>query len=103
VPRYTFGIPQFGDGIDFAVIAMGIFGIGETILNLERSGAAMACVQSIKGLWRAPRDLRGDDRAHPCRGTLLGSALGILPGGGPVLASLSAYALEKKSAKQPER
>jgi len=102
VPRFTFGVPQFGDGIDFAVIAMGIFGIGETILNLERTGAARTYVQAVKSLWPKLRELRAM-LPPACRGTLLGSALGILPGGGPVLASFSAYALEKKIAAKPEQ
>ena len=102
VPRYTFGIPQFGDGMDFAVIAMGIFGIGETIINLERTGTARVYMERIKNLWPRPKDLRAMI-APATRGTLLGSALGILPGGGPVLASFSAYALEKKVSSQPER
>src|SRR5262245_6203695 len=102
VPRFTFGIPQFGDGIDFAVIAMGIFGIGETILNLERTGAARTYVQAVKSLWPKLHELRAM-LPPACRGTLLGSALGILPGGGPVLASFSAYALEKKVSAKPER
>jgi TctA family transporter len=102
VPRFTFGIPQFGDGIDFAVIAMGIFGIGETILNLERSGAARSYVQAVSNLWPSLKELRAI-LPPAWRGTLLGSALGILPGGGPVLASFSAYALEKKISAHPER
>ena len=102
VPRFTFGIPQFGDGIEFAVIAMGIFGIGETIVNLERSGAARPYVEAVRKLWPAPRELRAM-LAPAWRGTLLGSALGVLPGGGPVLASFSAYALEKKISREPER
>ncbi|HEX2336735.1 MAG TPA: tripartite tricarboxylate transporter permease [Hyphomicrobiaceae bacterium] len=102
VPRYTFGIPQFGDGMDFAVIAMGIFGIGETIINLERTGTARAYMERIKNLWPRPRELRAMI-APASRGTLLGSALGILPGGGPILAAFSAYALEKKVSSQPER
>ncbi len=102
VPRYTFGIPQFGDGIDFAVIAMGIFGIGETIANLERTGTARVYMERIKNLWPRPKELRAMI-APAMRGTLLGSALGILPGGGPVLASFSAYALEKKVSSRAER
>src|SRR5918997_1930545 len=102
VPRFTFGIPQFGDGIDFAVIAMGIFGIGETIINLERSAEARGYTKEFKGLWPAPRDLRAI--LPPAgRGTILGSALGMLPGGGPVLATFSAYSLEKKVARDPSR
>src|SRR5215212_2137942 len=92
VPRFTFGIPQFGDGIDFAVIAMGIFGIGETIANLERSAETRGYVQNYKGLWPTAKDLR-TILPPAFRGTVLGAVLGILPGGGPVLASFSAYSL----------
>src|SRR5919107_1403220 len=80
VPRFTFGLPQFGDGIDFAVIAMGIFGIGETVANLERSAEARGYVQNYKGLWPAPKDLRAI-LPPALRGTGIGAVLGILPGG----------------------
>jgi TctA family transporter len=102
LPRFTFGVPQFGDGIDFAVIAMGIFGIGETITNLARGAEAREYVKNYRGLWPSPRDLKAIVRPA-LRGTGLGAALGILPGGGPVLASFSAYALEKKIAAEPDR
>jgi TctA family transporter len=102
LPRFTFGVPQFGDGIDFAVIAMGIFGIGETISNLGRTAGEREFVKNYKGLWPAPRDLKAIVKPA-MRGTFLGAALGILPGGGPVLASFSAYALEKKLATDPTR
>ena len=102
VPRFTFGIPQFGDGIDFAVIAMGIFGIGETIANLERASEQRSRLQTVFNLWPSWRDLRAI--VPPVlRGTMLGASLGILPGGGPVLSAFSAYSLEKKLAKEPER
>src|SRR3990172_7542308 len=58
VPRFTFGIPQFGDGIEFAVIAMGIFGIGETIANLERSAEARGYVRAVSNLWPSLKELR---------------------------------------------
>jgi TctA family transporter len=102
VPRFTFGIPQFGDGIDFAVIAMGIFGIGETIINLERSAEARGAMRGFTKLWPSLKDFRAI--VPPAiRGTVLGSALGILPGGGPVLSTFSAYSLEKKMARDPSR
>lgn len=102
LPRFTFGVPQFGDGIDFAVIAMGIFGIGETIANLGRGAEAREYVKDYKGLWPSPHDLKAIVKPA-ARGTVLGAALGILPGGGPVLASFSAYALEKRIAREPDR
>ncbi len=102
VPRFTFGIPQFGDGIDFAVIAMGIFGIGETVANLERGDEHRSRLQGALKLWPSPADLRAI-LMPALRGTALGSALGILPGGGPVLSAFSAYAMEKKLSRTPER
>ena len=102
VARYTFHIPQFGDGIDFAVIAMGIFGIGETIANLTRSGEQRGYIRDYKGLMPTREDFRAF-LPPALRGTALGSSLGILPGGGPVLAAFSAYSLEKKLASDPSR
>jgi putative tricarboxylic transport membrane protein len=95
-------VPRFTDGIDFAVIAMGIFGIGETIANLERSAETRGYVQNYKGLWPTAKDLR-TILPPAVRGTVLGAVLGILPGGGPVLASFSAYSLEKKVARDQSR
>jgi putative tricarboxylic transport membrane protein len=102
VPRFTFGIPQFGDGIDFAVIAMGIFGIGETIINLERGAEARGAMRGFANLWPSWKDIRSI-LPPAIRGTILGSSLGILPGGGPVLATFSAYSMEKKVARDPSR
>jgi putative tricarboxylic transport membrane protein len=99
--RFTFGIPQFGDGIDFAVVAMGIFGIGETIANLERREETRRFLKEIRGLMPTWADIKA--MLPPAlRGTALGAGLGLLPGGGPVLASFSTYSLEKKLSKHPE-
>src|SRR5918992_237352 len=102
VPRYTFGIPQFGDGIEFAVIAMGIFGIGETINTLPRPPEQRGYVRDFKGLMPTRADFK-QMLSPAVRGTMLGAALGILPGGGPVLSAFSAYSFEKKISKTPER
>ncbi len=100
--RYTFGIPAFGDGIDFAVIAMGMFGIGETIANLERRDENRTFLNEVRGLWPSWTDIKSFLKPA-LRGTVLGGCLGLLPGGGPVLASFSTYALEKKLSKDPSR
>jgi putative tricarboxylic transport membrane protein len=102
VARFTFGMLEFGDGIDFAVVAMGLFGLGETIANLGLGEESRMYVRDYAGLWPKPKDLRAILKPA-VRGTLLGSALGILPGGGPVLSAFSAYSLEKKIAKDPSR
>jgi putative tricarboxylic transport membrane protein len=95
IPRFTFGMPQLYDGVNFVVVAMGVFGLGEIIHNLEQGEARSIISRKIGGLMPTRADLKRIV-APVLRGTLLGSALGILPGGGAMLASFAAYALEKK-------
>ncbi|BEP66475.1 MULTISPECIES: tripartite tricarboxylate transporter permease [unclassified Variovorax] len=96
VARYNFDIPELTDGIGFIAIAMGVFGYGEIIANLavpehERE----VFTAKVKGLWPTKEDFR---RMTPAvlRGTALGSALGILPGGGALLSAFAAYTIEKR-------
>lgn len=96
--RYTFDLPGLADGVNFVIVAMGMFGIGEIIVNLEQQHTRETVVAKVVGLLPTREDLRRMV-APTVRGTLLGSALGILPGGGATLASFSAYALEKKVSK----
>lgn len=101
--RFTFGITELTDGIDVATLAIGIFGLGEIITNLSQPEETRALVASkITRLWPTREDFR---RAWPAvlRGTALGSILGVLPGGGALLASFAAYAFEKKVAREPAR
>jgi TctA family transporter len=101
-PRMTFGIPEISDGLDFVPVAMGMFGLGEIIANLERPAMVRVVSQSIRSLIPSGADLRA---AFPAmvRGTILGSVLGVLPGGGAALPPFSSYALEKKLARDPSR
>jgi putative tricarboxylic transport membrane protein len=104
--RFTFGWVELYDGIDFVVIAMGVLGISELIGNLEEPEEnRQSFTQSVKGMgiWRFSRgEFR---RAWPAsvRGTFLGSALGVLPGGGALISSFASYAVEKKISKEPDR
>jgi putative tricarboxylic transport membrane protein len=93
--RYTFGFPQLADGIGFVVIAMGMFGLAEIVANLEHE------ITRVKGLLPSRQDW-ARIIGPIARGTVLGSALGILPGGGAILASFASYSLEKKLSKAPE-
>ena len=96
--RYSFDIPQLTDGIGFVVIAMGIFGFGEIIANLGRPAEHREVfTKSVKGLWPTKKDFH-DAWPAVVRGTALGSILGVLPGGGALLASFAAYTMEKKLA-----
>jgi putative tricarboxylic transport membrane protein len=95
VPRYTFDLPELADGIGFVIVAMGMFGLGEVVVNLEQEGAAASLAGRVRGLWPTREDFRR--MAAPIlRGTVLGSTLGILPGGGAMLAAFASYSLEKK-------
>jgi TctA family transporter len=101
VPRYTFDVPELTDGIGFVVIAMGVFGLGEIITNLGQPGArAQPCTREVKGLWPTREDFL---EAWPSvlRGTALGSILGMLPGGGALLASFASYGAERRLARAP--
>src|SRR6476659_10084499 len=101
--RFTFGITELSDGIDFAVLAIGVFGVGEVISNLTRSDEDRSVMSAtITRLWPTREDFR---QAWPAvlRGTALGSILGVLPGGGATLSSFAAYVLEKKVARDPSR
>lgn len=100
--RYTFGLPELADGISFVIVAMGMFGLGEIIRNLEHEGTRTTVVKKVTGLMPTRDDLKR--MAAPiARGTALGSLLGILPGNGALLGSFSAYSIEKKISKTPER
>ena len=102
VARYSFGLPELIDGIGIGTIAMGTFGFSEIIRNLEHGEKREVFTKSITGLLPNLQDIK--QSAMPViRGTSLGAALGILPGGGPTLGSFSAYTLEKKVSKDPSR
>jgi len=102
MPRYTFDIPEMADGINFVIVAMGVFGVGEIIRNLETETGRSLVASKVTGLWPSKDDFKRI-AAPTLRGTLLGSALGILPGGGAMLASFAAYSLEKKVSKNAKQ
>ena len=103
VTRYTFGISEIWDGIDFLPLVIGLFGIVEIIRNLEQHSLHRTPVSTrIRDLWLSKKDFQ-DSYPAVLRGTVLGSVLGILPGGGAVLAAFASYTLEKKIAKDPSR
>ncbi|MBL0720058.1 tripartite tricarboxylate transporter permease [Piscinibacter sp. Jin2] len=103
IPRYSFDIAELTDGISFVAIAMGVFGFGEIIANLGKPAEHREVfTKDVKGLWPTKQDFR-DAAPAVLRGTALGSILGVLPGGGALLASFAAYTVEKKVSKTPER
>ncbi|MDX5630916.1 MULTISPECIES: tripartite tricarboxylate transporter permease [unclassified Brenneria] len=100
--RFTFDIPELADGISFVPLAMGVFGIGEIIRVLVQQEKDGGSVIEHGRLLPSRQDLR---RSSPAivRGSVLGSVLGLLPGGGASLAAFAAYTVEKKLARDPSR
>jgi TctA family transporter len=100
IRRFNFGMTGLADGIEFVALSMAIYGIAEVATNLEQPEETSIVSGAIKNLWPTLKDLRHCTPAI-LRGTFLGSLLGVLPGGGALLASFAAYTLEKKVAKPP--
>ncbi|NBT91869.1 MAG: tripartite tricarboxylate transporter permease [Betaproteobacteria bacterium] len=101
VARFSLDILELTDGIGFIVIAMGVFGYGEIISNLSKhEDDRQVFTATVSGLMPTKEDFRNMLPAV-LRGTALGSLLGILPGGGAVMAAFAAYTLEKKTALRP--
>jgi putative tricarboxylic transport membrane protein len=98
IERFTFDIPELADGVGFVVVAMGMFGLGEIIRNLENEKLRSEVVTKIASLMPTKEDWKR--MMWPIlRGTAIGSALGILPGSGSILGSFAAYSIEKKVSK----
>src|SRR5699024_7871678 len=95
VDRFTFGSNNMADGIDFVIIAMGIFGVGEILYNMTMPTGTSSSTPSFKRALPSRKDLRESGGAIS-RGSVLGFILGILPGGGAAVSSLVAYATEKR-------
>ncbi|HVE50079.1 MAG TPA: tripartite tricarboxylate transporter permease [Casimicrobiaceae bacterium] len=100
--RYTFGVPELSDGIGFVVVAMGLFGFAEIIINLEQREHREVFTKSVTNLRLTWEEFKAVLPAI-LRGTGIGSALGILPGGGAMLSAFAAYTVEKKIAKDPSQ
>jgi putative tricarboxylic transport membrane protein len=98
VARFNFGVSELSDGIGFVAVAMGMFGFAEIIANLDQKEKRDVFTAKVTNLLPTLHDLKVCTPSI-LRGTALGSALGILPGGGALLAAFAAYALEKKSVK----
>ena len=100
--RFTFGSLSLADGIDFVPIAMGLFGVGEILYNLEQRHGKPHTPAPVNNIWPSGKDLKQSKGAFG-RGSVIGFVLGVLPGGGAVLSSLVAYATERRFAKDPSR
>ena len=102
VKRFCFDVYELADGIGFAIIAVGVFAVGEIISNLSEQEAQQVFTAKVGSLYPTLQDLR-QSIAPILRGTALGAFFGVLPGTGTAIASFSSYMLEKKVAKDPSR
>lgn len=100
--RFIFGDVRLTDGLPVVALALGVFGIAEIMRNLGGSGQVAGAAIKVKSIFPTKEELMAS-LAPIVRGTLLGSLLGTLPGGGSILSAFSSYALEKKISKTPER
>jgi putative tricarboxylic transport membrane protein len=101
-PRLTFDRLELIDGIGIVPLVMGLFGVGEVLLNVEQALRRDVFETKIRGLWPNARDWV-ESRWAILRGSVVGFFLGILPGGGAVISSFLSYALEKRLSRHPER
>jgi putative tricarboxylic transport membrane protein len=99
--RFTFGLSKLTDGFDFVVVAMGLFGISEVLINLEAPEVRDVFKTSLKGLLPSLEDWRKSWGAV-FRGSFLGFFIGVLPGGGATISSFISYAVEKRLSRHPE-
>jgi putative tricarboxylic transport membrane protein len=99
--RFTFNIQSLLDGVGVVPVAMGLFGISEVLLNLETEIKRDILTTKVKNLFPTLKDW-ADSAGSIVRGSILGFFLGIIPGGGAVVASFASYAIEKKASKHPE-
>jgi putative tricarboxylic transport membrane protein len=100
--RFTYGVFKLSEGFEFVLVAMGLFGISEVLVNIERTVKAEAFQTKIRGLLPSREECRRS-AAPIARGSVLGFLVGVLPGGGAVISSFLSYALEKKLSKSPKR
>ncbi|HSE02377.1 MAG TPA: tripartite tricarboxylate transporter permease [Burkholderiales bacterium] len=102
--RFTFGHADLLDGIDFVVVAIGVFALGEVLSNLEgREGTQMLPVpKGLRNLMPTWQDLK-DCRFAFVNGSLVGFVIGVLPGAGSTIASFISYGIEKAVSKRPEK
>jgi putative tricarboxylic transport membrane protein len=100
--RFTYGVFKFSEGFEFVLVAMGLFGISEVLVNIEQTATAEVFQKKIRGLLPSREEWRRS-AAPIARGSVLGFFVGVLPGGGAVISSFLSYAVEKKLSKRPER
>jgi len=101
IPRFTHGIYELYDGVGFAAVAIGVFGIGEILSSTGESLVKKIYKPKFRELFPNREELRAS-WGPIFRGSGLGFAVGLLPGAGHILSSFLSYMIEKRLAKKPE-
>jgi putative tricarboxylic transport membrane protein len=102
IARFSYGVLPLQEGLDFVPLAMGLFGIAEILINTEKAMKTQLVTKKIDRLFITLRDW-AEAKWATLRGSVLGFFVGILPGGGAVIASLISYAVEKRVSRNPEK
>jgi putative tricarboxylic transport membrane protein len=100
--RFTGGVLELSDGLDFVTLAMGLFGLGEIFYALDHRARQTFAALPFNNVWPSRSDIR-ESRWSILRGSMLGFGLGVLPGGSGTLSSMASYTLERKVSKSPWR
>jgi len=102
--RFTFGMMELLDGIDFIVVSIGVFAVAEVLVNLEsQAGAELFKVpKGLRNLLPSLQDLK-DSRFAFVNGSVVGFFIGVLPGAGSTIASFLSYGVEKAFSRHPEK
>ena len=101
-PRFTLGSLELLSGLDFLVLAVGLFGIADVLHHLEEEVSGKPLSTKLARVWPSKKEI-SQSKGAIARGSVLGFFIGILPGGGGVLSSLASYGVEKRIAKDPSR
>jgi putative tricarboxylic transport membrane protein len=99
--RFTFGFNDLFGGLDFVAVCMGLFGVGEMLHSLDHRSKGETVTTKVGRVWPGRQDLRAS-RGPIARGSLIGFGIGLLPGGGGIVSSLTSYAVEKRVSKHPQ-
>ena len=100
--RYTYGNLRLAEGLSFVSIALGLFGVSEILLNLEKVTEIKAIRPSLRSLWPSRKDWR-DSTPAIASGTFIGFIFGLVPGVSHVISTFVSYVVERKLSRHPER
>jgi putative tricarboxylic transport membrane protein len=104
VMRFTFGMIELSDRVELVALALGLFGVGDFLVSVNRMHAITAVKTNVRLRDMRPSKAEMKQAFWPMvRGTLVGTLFGAMPGTGPTVATFVAYAFERRVSRTPER